>query len=141
MGDHNTADQPEATTPPPPDDDLANQPGDLGQYLRDARMALGLSLRDVDEATGHEVSNAYLSQLETGKVKKPSPHVLYALSLALSVPYDQLMQRAGYIVPQHERADAAKHGRTATFSIGNLSADEEEALREHLAYIRWRSRQ
>lgn len=45
------------------------QSGDLGQYLRDARMALGLSLRDVEEATGHEVSNAYLSQLETAKVK------------------------------------------------------------------------
>ena len=133
MGDHNTADQPQDTTTP--------LPGDLGQYLRDARMALGLSLRDIEEATGHEVSNAYLSQLETGKVKKPSPHILYALSLALSVPYSQLMQRAGYIVPQHERADGDKHGRTATFSIDNLSADEEEALREHLAYIRWRRRQ
>ena len=140
MGDHNTADQPQDTTTPRPDD-VTEQPGDLGQYLRDARMALGLSLRDVEEASGHEVSNAYLSQLETGKVKKPSPHVLYALSLALSVPYDELMQRAGYIVPQHEPADAAKHGRTATFSIDNLSADEEEALREHLAYIRWRRRQ
>ena len=141
MGEHNAADQPENTTPPRPDDDLTKQPGDLGQYLRDARTALGLSLRDVEEATGHEVSNAYVSQLETGKVKKPSPHVLYALSLALSVPYDELMQRAGYIVPHHDRADGAKHGRTATFSIENLSADEEEALREHLAYIRWRGRQ
>ena len=103
-------------------------------------MALGLSLRNVEEATGREVSNAYLSQLETAKVKRPSPHVLYALSLALSVNYDELMRRAGYIVQQGQRADAAKHGRTATYSIDNLSADEEEALREHLAYLRWRTR-
>ena len=140
MGDHSTTDQPQDTTPPQLDD-VTKRRGDLGPYLRDARMALGLSLRDVEEAAGREVSNAYLSQLETGKVKKPSPHVLYALSLVLSAPYDELMQRAGYIIPQHERADAAKHGRTATFSIDNLSAEEEEALREHLAYIRWRRRQ
>ena len=128
------------TTEDPGGDNVRPQSGDLGQYLRDARMALGLSLRDVEHATGNEVSNAYLSQLETGKVKKPSPHVLYALSLALSVPYDELMQRAGYIVSQDQRADTAKHGRTATYSIDNLSADEEEALRDHLAYIRWRRR-
>ncbi|MDE0270122.1 MAG: helix-turn-helix transcriptional regulator [Gammaproteobacteria bacterium] len=132
MDDQIIGEQPQGTT--------AKQAGELGKYLRDARMALGLSLRDVEEATGHEVSNAYLSQLETAKVKKPSPHVLYALSLALSVLYDELMQRAGYIVPQDRRTDVAKHGRTATYSIENLSADEEEALREHLAYLRWRRR-
>ncbi|MYE52074.1 MAG: helix-turn-helix transcriptional regulator [Gammaproteobacteria bacterium] len=140
MDDETTGEQPQNTAEQQPDETAKDQHSELGQYLRDARMALGLSLRDVEEATGHEVSNAYLSQLETAKVKKPSPHVLYALSLALSVPYDELMQRAGYIVPQDQRTDVAKHGRTATYSIENLSADEEEALREHLAYIRWRRR-
>lgn len=139
MGDETTGQRHE-DNPVQPDDAAPAQPGDLGQYLRDARMALGLSLRDVEEATGHEVSNAYLSQLETAKVKKPSPHILYALSSALSVLYDELMQRAGYIVPQGQHGDAVKHGRTATYSIENLSADEEEALREHLAYLRWRRR-
>lgn len=115
-----------------------DQPNDLGQYLKTARTAQGLSLRDVEEATGKEISNAYLSQLETGKVKKPSPHVLYALSHVLAVSYQLLMELTGYIVSQTERADAAKHGRTATFSIENLTAEEEESLREHLAFIRWR---
>ena len=101
-------------------------------------MALGLSLRDVEEATGKEVSNAYLSQLETRKVKKPSPHILYALSLVLAVPYEALMERAGYIVSPAQREDDAKHGRTATFSIDNLTEEEEEALRDHLAFLRWR---
>ena len=134
MGHDTAADRPEEATPHQPQDSTPPRSGDLGQYLRDARMALGLSLRDVEEATGHEVSNAYLSQLENGKVKRPSPHVLYALSLALSAPYDELMRRAGYIVPQHGQVDVA------TFSINNLSADEEVALREHLAYLRWRRR-
>lgn len=116
----------------------SGQPNHLGEYIRSARMALGLSLRDVEEATGKEVSNAYLSQLETGKVKKPSPHILYALSLVLAVPYESLMEKAGYIVSPAQRESDVKHGRTATFSIDNLTEEEEEALRDHLAFLRWR---
>ena len=119
-------------------DPTPDQPKDLGKYLKTARTAQGLSLRDVEEATGKEVSNAYLSQLETGKVRKPSPHVLYALSQVLAVSYELLMQLTGYIVSWTEREDGAKHGKTATFSIEHLTAEEEESLREHLAFIRWR---
>jgi transcriptional regulator with XRE-family HTH domain len=118
-------------------DTEAGKPEGLGRYLKTVRLGLDLSLRDVEEATGKEVSNAYLSQLETGKISKPSPHILYALSTALAVPYETLMERAGYIAPNSERAEGAKHGRAATFSIENLSAEEEQALMDHLAYIRW----
>jgi transcriptional regulator with XRE-family HTH domain len=113
------------------------RPDGLGRYLKSVRLGLDFSLRDVEEATGKEVSNAYLSQLETGKISKPSPHVLYALSGALAVPYETLMQRAGYIAPTSERAEGVKHGRTATFAIDNLTAEEEKALLDHLAFIRW----
>src|SRR6266436_319676 len=116
----------------------ANKPGAFGPYLKSVRLGLDMSLRDVEEATGKEVSNAYLSQLETGKISKPSPHILYALSTALGVAYESLMERAGYIVPSGQRAKGAKHGRAATFSIENLSAEEEKALLDHLNYIRWR---
>ena len=109
----------------------------LGQYLNSVRRGLDLSLRDVEEATGREVSNAYLSQLETGKIRKPSPHILYALSTALAVPYEDLMERAGYIAPNSGRTEDSKHGRAATFAIENLTSDEEKALLDHLAYIRW----
>ena len=119
-----------------------NEPGEgtpdrLGSYLNSVRRGQDLSLRDVEEATGREVSNAYLSQLETGKIRKPSPHILYALSTALAVPYEDLMERAGYIAPNTIETTGAKHGRTATFSIDNLTVDEEKALLDHLAYIRW----
>ncbi len=108
----------------------------LGRYLQKARSDLKLSLRAVEEATGGEVSNAYLSQLETGKITKPSPHILYALSTALGVPYEALMERAGYIVPAADNRDGAKHGRAATFSIDNLTDAEETALLDYLNYLR-----
>ena len=109
----------------------------LGSFLKSVRRGLAMSLRNVEEATGGEVSNAYLSQLESGKVRKPSPHILYALSTALAVPYEDLMERAGYIAPSSSRPPGTKHGRVATYAIENLTAEEEKALRDHLGYIRW----
>lgn len=45
--------------------------------FRTLRQASGLKLREVEEKTG--ISNAYLSQLETGKIENPSYKVVYAL--------------------------------------------------------------
>lgn len=108
----------------------------LGTLIRKARQDVSMTLRDVEEATNKEVSNGYLSQLESGKITKPSPHILYALSTALSTDYETLMQRAGYILPKATRPQGAKHGRAATFAIDNLSADEENQLLEYLTFLR-----
>ncbi|MCA3160517.1 MAG: helix-turn-helix transcriptional regulator [Burkholderiales bacterium] len=118
------------------DTDQIGRPTNLGQIIKKARTDLKLSQREVEDATGKEVSNAYLSQLESGKITKPSPHILYALSTALAVPYETLMERAGYIVPSTERPETAKHGRAATFAVDNLTAEEESALLDYLAYLR-----
>ena len=65
----------------------------LGPYLSRTRKELKLSLRAVEAQTG--VSNAYLSQLENGKIKTPSPKVLHSLALKYGLPYEQLMELAG----------------------------------------------
>jgi transcriptional regulator with XRE-family HTH domain len=112
------------------------QPNALGAFIRKARQDVSMSLRDVEEATNKEVSNGYLSQLESGKITKPSPHVLYALSNALSANYEALMQRAGYILPNTPKPKGAKHGRAATFAIDNLTAEEESELLKYLTFLR-----
>jgi DNA-binding Xre family transcriptional regulator len=43
---------------------------DIPKSLKEWRIWRDFTLRQVEEKTG--ISNAYLSQLETGKVKKPS---------------------------------------------------------------------
>src|SRR3954471_15096918 len=88
----------------------AAHPGALGAFIRKARQDVSMSLRDVEEATAKEVSNGYLSQLESGKITRPSPHVLHTLSRALSVDYEALMQRAGYLLPTAKPAKGLKHG-------------------------------
>jgi transcriptional regulator with XRE-family HTH domain len=118
----------------------SGQANSLGAFIRKARQDVSMSLRDVEVATNKEVSNGYLSQLESGKITKPSPHMLYALANALSVNYETLMQRAGYILPNAVRPAGAKHGRAATFAIDNLTADEESKLLEYLTFIRQRKK-
>lgn len=109
----------------------------LGNYLKTVRLGLKMTLRDVEKATDKEVSNAYLSQLETGKIENPSPHVLYTLAETYQISYENLMQRAGYIAPARaNRAAGAKHGSAATLAIENLDADEERELLKYLAYYR-----
>jgi len=116
---------------------FAARPSDLGALLADLRTAKGLSLRQVEEATDRAVSNAYLSQLENGKIQKPSPNVLHSLAAIYAVPYEGLMEKAGYLLPS-EGARNARRARLAVFSIADLTAEEEEELLKYLAFLRSR---
>lgn len=108
----------------------------LGSFLSKARSAAGKSLRTVERETG--ISNAYLSQLETGKIKTPSPQNLHRLAELYRVPYELLMELAGFPVPEASGASSTSVGVNAR--LGPVSADEEEALVEYLQFLRSRKR-
>jgi HTH-type transcriptional regulator, competence development regulator len=105
----------------------------LGTHLAAIRVNRGFSLRQVEELTNKLVSNAYLSQIETGKIQQPSPNILHALARVYNTSYEQLMEFAGYIVSTHT-PDAA-HGRAATFAALNLTEAEQNDL---LEYLKWK---
>jgi HTH-type transcriptional regulator, competence development regulator len=113
------------------------QSGELGGLLADLRTAKGFTLRQVEEATDNAVSNAYLSQLEKGKVQKPSPNVLHSLAEVYAVPYESLMEKAGYLLPSGS-GGGGRRRRLAAFAIDDLTAEEEEELLKYLAFIRSR---
>jgi len=108
----------------------------LGQHLAALRSAARLSLRQVEEATDKEVSNAYLSQLENDKISKPSPNILHVLSNVYSTSYEDLMERAGYFPSDSAASSTRRHARAATFAVENLTPDEEKALIAYLGFIR-----
>ena len=116
--------------------DFEGQPNVIGIVLADLRKAKGLSLREVQEATGGAVSNAYLSQLERQKIKKPSPNVLRSLAEVYGVPYERLMEKAGYLMPDTDEQGGRR--RLAAFAIDDLTAQEEEELLKYLAFLRFR---
>jgi transcriptional regulator with XRE-family HTH domain len=116
---------------------FAGRRNDLSGLLYDLRTAKGLSLRQVEEATDRAVSNAYLSQLEKGKIRKPSPPLLHRLAEVYGVPYETLMERAGYL-PQSVGRGGARPRRLAAFAFDDLTAEEEEELLKYLAFLRTR---
>ncbi len=104
----------------------------LGELLADARARRKLTLRAVQEAVG--ISNAYLSQLETGKVRSPSPVVLYKLSELYDLPYATVMEAAGYPSPQNVKAASIENRLAAR--VGKTTLEEEDAIVEYLRFIR-----
>ena len=103
-----------------------------GSFFKAARKAKSLTLRKVEQLTG--ISNAYLSQLETGKVKQPSPNVLYKLSELYEVPYEVLMEKVGYPVPGSKKETS--DDKSVFRRIGKVTQDEEEALLAYLSFLR-----
>ncbi|HSR50014.1 MAG TPA: helix-turn-helix transcriptional regulator [Acidobacteriota bacterium] len=114
----------------------------LGAYLRSLRQAKGMTLRAVEKESG--VSNAYLSQLENGKLKNPSPPILHKLSQVYSASYQVLMEKAGYLMPSASPGDkkagssGQRKGHLPTFAVEDLTEEEEEELLRYLAFIRSR---
>jgi transcriptional regulator with XRE-family HTH domain len=138
-------------------EDAENPTADFGAYLRDLRRVRRLTLRAVEEQSG--VSNSYLSQVEHGHIRQPSPHVLQKLAAVYGVAYEALMARAGYIRPgvvppapaalvaeeqavyEANAAPAPATGASPgwAFSIPNdLSAEEEVELNDFLQYLKFK---
>jgi transcriptional regulator with XRE-family HTH domain len=110
----------------------------LGRFLRAARDQRGLSLRSVEEATG--ISNAYLSQLEHGRIRQPSPVVLYRLTEQYGVSYSEAMHHAGYPVPGSHGWETKESAERPLARFENVTREEEQALAEYLEFIRARRR-
>jgi transcriptional regulator with XRE-family HTH domain len=106
----------------------------VGKILKEARELRRLSLREVEIQSG--VSNAYLSQLENDKIKKPSANTLYKLAELFNINFDDLMVAAGIV---EKKKDAKSEGHFA-FSSENLSEDEEKRLIEYLKFLRYQQK-
>jgi transcriptional regulator with XRE-family HTH domain len=102
----------------------------LGEYLANARRRAKLTLRAAENATG--ISNAYLSQLENGKIQQPSPILLEKIAGPYQVDYSTLLELSGYPIPhQHQRSVSRLEAR-----FGPTTREEEEALIDYLNFLR-----
>ena len=68
----------------------------FGEFLKELREKKGVTLKQVEEGTG--MSNAYISQLETGTRRRlPAPDKLKALADYFNVSIQELLEKAGYV--------------------------------------------
>jgi transcriptional regulator with XRE-family HTH domain len=123
-----------------PADERSTAKTTLGKYLASIRNDRKMTLREVEEATKKQVSNAYLSQIENDKIQKPSPNILHALAELYGISFEKLMEMAGYFVSAKKRDESERHGRIATFAEHNLTPEEELELMQYLEFMRSRKR-
>jgi len=111
----------------------------LGRYLKRIRKERKLTLRFVEEKTG--ISNAYLSQVENGKIVKPSPSVLYKLAEFYDVSYEHLMRLAGHPLPilSTERKKLEPTFRLSS-SFDDLTEKEKKRVLEYIEFLKSRKR-
>jgi transcriptional regulator with XRE-family HTH domain len=76
----------------------------IGEYLKAKRRKLGLSVRKAAERA--EVSNAYLSMIESGKRDAPHPNILRKLAPVYEEDVGTLMKVAGYLEPDFGEPEA-----------------------------------
>lgn len=110
----------------------------LGTTLKEARELIPFTLRQVEEATG--ISNAYLSQLENDKIKKPSANVLYKLASVYRLELNTLLSAAGIIekssAPNMPQKNNEWMNRLAFYADG-LSDEEKEKVLDYIRYMKF----
>lgn len=113
----------------------------LGEVLRTSREAMGLTLRDIEQRTEGRVKNAYLSQVETGHIERPSPEVLWRLAELYGLDYEELLFSAGHRVRREDgRASRrALHGIPLK-ALEDLSVEQRQQVAEYIAFLRQRSK-
>jgi len=110
---------------------MADSKKTLGSVLRQARDLKNLALRTVEERTG--ISNAYISQLENDKIKKPSADILHKLAITYKIDFNFLLHVSGLV--EKSTSENVSFGKFV-FSKDNLSPEEEEMLIEYLQFMR-----
>lgn len=95
---------------------------EVGRQLEQARLSLGWSLRHAERESG--VSNGYISQIEHGDAE-PSPDVLRKLADAYKIPFEVLMEAAGYISRRTESRDESRNVPAFVFSAAEKFDDDD----------------
>jgi len=116
---------------------MDNENKTLGKILKEARELKQLSLRELEIQSG--ISNAYLSQLENDKIKKPSANTLYRLSELFNMNFDELMITAGIV---EKKKETTSNSANFAFSsaMGDLNDEERDKIMEYLKFLRHQSK-
>jgi len=124
----------------------------VGQYLSSLREAKGLTMSAVVDEVKQlikdkkleeqsAVSRGYLSSLESDKYLHPSPFKLKALANVYKIPYELLLNKAGYWDKTNRRI---KEDATFTLmlkEVQDMTPGERESVLEYIEFVKSRRNQ
>lgn len=124
----------------------------IWEYLSSVREARGYTLSAVVDAVRGAIKNkelekqsavsrGYLSQLEAGRYNNPSPYKLKALALVYNIPYELLMNKAGYL---DETSNKVKEDASFTLmlkEVQDMTPNERESVLSYIEFVKSRRNQ
>ena len=128
--------------------DIKRQADRLGDFVRDARNAHGLSLTDVQRASHNTITAAYVSLIENGRVENPGVGKLRALARGLGLTEEELfaVARGGKLsepdaqakqlltfyqqLPSERQTDLLRIARALHAAHGVRPADELKTIKQ-----------
>lgn len=105
----------------------------FGNYLRNKREEKGISIRKLSIYSG--VSNCYISQIESGKRKAPSPKVMKKLAIPLGLTLEEMYRAANYLGNNHKRKNKATRLDSSRRREEKLPQKAQKVLEEFREYI------
>lgn len=119
------------------------RPQRFGAFLRRLRQQRGWSLREVEAKTGGKVHNAYLSQVESGKILRPSLETMVQLSLVFNIDFWTLATESGLLpkdVPEKPKTSQQPHPleMIPRKKVEDLTFEELELVSEFIDFLKWR---
>lgn len=124
----------------------------IWEYLSSVREARGYTLSAVVDSVRKAIksneleeqsalSRGYLSQLEAGRYNNPSPYKLKALALVYNIPYELLMNKAGYL---DETSKKVKEDASFTLmlkEVQDMTPRERESVLNYIEFVKSRRNQ
>lgn len=108
----------------------------FGEYLKKLREDRNMTLRDVEEQA--KISNAYLSQVETGVRSAPTMKILSRLAEAYGVPVSLLAEQAEAEIRDHKtesRSTPAPDTEFVCRGYEKLTEENKNKLKSFLDYL------
>lgn len=114
----------------------------FGEFIKNLRMDRKMTLRDVEEKA--QISNAYLSQVESGERSVPSMKILAKLAEVYGVPLSVLNNKAEDQLRYDRDKTKTKKGDSKMPApdtdficrgYENLSEDNKQALKKFLQHL------
>lgn len=105
---------------------------EIGAHLKELRMSKRLTVREAAQRAG--ISNAYLSQIETGQRGTPHAKHLRSLATVYEVPVRDLFQLAGYLdEPELHETEEAQINRAFEFVMADTRFQAGTRVKEGLS--------
>lgn len=122
---------------------------DLADYLYYLRTHRRLSMRDVEMAAKELlrkklikkaglISYAYVSNIESRRVSKPSPVILRTLALVYNIAQEMVLEKAGYLDRKRPKLEEDIAFTLMLKEVPKMTDDEKQSLLDYIDFVKSR---